>query len=411
MSEVTSSTEPNRHITDNSEFGVVHYGYLVLMLAFTVRFIAVLLTSLFGINPESEHDAVAFADTADAIAEGLLQGQFVLPDPSSVYHLWGMFLAPFWLLPGPSLFYARVGNAVLGAFAVYNVYIIARYYHSHRAGVLATVPMLFYPSFVAVHSTVLREAIVLVGITTAARLVIVHHKYRGRVLTYLMTMAVLAVAYIHRPDNAIIYGVTIGVGIAAYAIETEYLSKRDLLAVLAVSPVALYVLLPNIRSGVAFLARTRNLRASGRTMYLAETVPQTIPELLAFSWIGAAYFLYAPFPWMIETVPDLLVGIEGMISLGFTVAALWGVRTLYHRNAPATVALVAGFAVAVVLYGVGTVNYGTGMRHRQMFLWVVFLFGGIGIAEHVRFEWSLPTGADAGESTQHTGRDQSVADD
>lgn len=391
MSEATTSNEPYRQTAAKTGSEVLRYGYLVLLLAFAVRFIAVVLTSLFGINPESEHDAVVFAETANAIAAGLLQGQFVLPGPSSVHNLWGLFLAPYWLLPGPSLFYARVGNAVLGAFAIYNVYIIARSYHSHRAGVFATLPMIFYPSFVAVHSTVLREAIVLFGITTAVRLVMVPPQKRSRVFTHAVAIAFLAVAYIHRPDNAIIYGVGVVAGITAYAIEAGYLSKRHLLAPLAVSPFALYLIIPYIRSGVVYFARVRERRASGRTMYLADVVSQTISEFLAFSFIGAAYFLYAPFPWMIETPADLLVSFEGLASMAFTIASIWGIRSLIHRNAPATVGLLGGFAVAVVLYGVGTVNFGTGMRHRQMFLWVLFLFGGIGLAQQIRIKGPFET--------------------
>jgi ABC-type cobalamin transport system permease subunit len=64
---------------------------------------------------------------------------------------------------------------------------------------------------------------------------------------------------------------------------------------------------------------------------------------------------------------------------------VWGIRTLARKNKSATVALVVGLVLAIVFYGVGTVNYGTGMRHRQMFTWIIFLFGGIGIAEHVNF--------------------------
>jgi hypothetical protein len=205
--------------------------------------------------------------------------------------------------------------------------------------------------------------------------------------------------------------ITVGAGLLTYAVSAGYLARRTLLAGVAISPLTFVVSLPYMRSGIDFLARIREARASGRTVYLPNVIPETIPESLAFSWVGAAYFLYAPFPWMVETLPDLLVSIEGMISLGFTIASLWGVRSLYHRNAPATVALVVGFAVAVVLYGVGTVNYGTGMRHRQMFLWVVFLFGGIGIAEHFKFEWSLHVNSITSEPAENTSREEAVSDD
>jgi hypothetical protein len=95
---------------------------------------------------------------------------------------------------------------------------------------------------------------------------------------------------------------------------------------------------------------------------------------------------------MIETIPDLLISMEGVGSIAFTIAAIWGVRSLGQKNLSATVGLLVGLALAVVFYGVGTANYGTGMRHRQMFLWVIFLFGGIGISKHVQFMWPFRWG-------------------
>jgi 4-amino-4-deoxy-L-arabinose transferase-like glycosyltransferase len=356
----------------------------VFLTAFVVRTIATTLTTVFDINPETRADAVLFASIAETIASGFAHGRLLTPGPSTTYDLWGAFLAPYWLLPGPSIFYARIGNAVLGAFAVYNVYVIASHYHSRRAGVLASVPMMVYPSFVAIHSTVLREAVVLFGITTAARLVLTSES-SNRLQSYSLAVVCLTVALIHRPENAVIYAAAIGGGLLAYAVQAGYPERMIGVAGLVL---AIPVVRPFVRSGIDYLARIREMRASGRAVYLADVVPETIPELLAFSWVGAAYVLYTPFPWMVETLPDLLISIEGMTSIGFTVAALWGVRHLVQRNAPATVGLLVGFGVAVVLYGVGTANYGTGMRHRQMFLWIVFLFGGMGIAEHVRFEWS-----------------------
>ena len=378
----------------------------VFAIALAVRVVAAGVTTVTTLNPDSTADAVGFGKTADAIAQGLLEGdpylyadgsvglaQFLFPLASSdIYSVWGTFLAPFWLLPGPSGFYARLGNAFLGAFAIYNVYLIARYYHSHQAGVIAVLPMIFYPSFVAVHSTLLREAIVLFGITTAVRLLIFSRQRRSKWFSYTLAAGLLHIALLLRDDNLVIYVAAISAAIAVSLLKSGSVSKRTAGFGLALSPVAFLLSLPLIREGIEFLARTRTLRARGRAVYLPEVVPRTIVELVAFSWVGAAYFLYAPFPWMIETIPDLLVGTEGLVNIGFTIAAVWGVRSLDQKYQYAIVGLLVGLAVAIVLYGVGTVNYGTGMRHRQMFIWVIFLFGGIGISEHVRFVWPLHYG-------------------
>ncbi|OYR56873.1 hypothetical protein DJ83_18515 [Halorubrum ezzemoulense] len=112
---------------------------------------------------------------------------------------------------------------------------------------------------------------------------------------------------------------------------------------------------------------------------------------------------------MIETIPDFLVGTEGLVNIGFTIAAVWGVRSLVQKYQYAIVGLLVGLAIAIVLYGVGTVNYGTGMRHRQMFIWVIFLFGGIGISEHIRFVWPLHCEKNI-DKTSDTGSVQSGSD-
>jgi hypothetical protein len=106
-------------------------------------------------------------------------------------------------------------------------------------------------------------------------------------------------------------------------------------------------------------------------------------EVLAFSWIGAVYFLYSPFPWMIGSVLDIPVAVEGVISMIYTIAAILSIPYLSKRHLPGVGALIIALIVGVSFYGIGTVNVGTASRHRPMFLWVVFLFGGIGLAQHL----------------------------
>jgi len=396
---------------------------VIFVGAFFVRGIAAVVNTLTTLNPNSTADAVGFAKNAELIAQGIQQGSPYLYTPGSVdllqvlvpivsvdiYTLWGTFLAPFWLLPGPSGFYARLANAFLGVFAIYNVYLITRYYHSHHAGIIASLPMLFYPSVIAIQSTLLREALVLFGITTAARLLLLSSKRWSSPLTvYVLAAISLHVALLQRTDNLPIFVAAIVAALLIYAVQSGILSRRTIGSGLLFSSVVFLLSLPIIRDAIEYLAYIRDVRARGRAVYLPEVIPDTVFELIAFSWVGAVYFLYSPFPWMVETIPDLLISIEGLVNLSFTIAAGWGIRSLGQKNAPATVGLLVGLAVAVVLYGVGTANYGTGMRHRQMFLWVIFLFGGIGISEHVKFRWPFRWGSDASsESSTQTSNSKS----
>ena len=369
----------------------------VFGLGVFVRVLAAVVTTATTLNPESRADATRFEQAAETVAAGLAGGRLVAPGGSYIVDLWGAFLSPFWLVPGPSGLYARLALVTLGAVAAYNVYVIAHCFHSHRAGIAASLPLLFFPSVVAVQSTLLREAFVLFCITTACRLLLLH---RRRVAAYAAAGGLLYGAYVMRTENAVIYAAAIVTALLVAGLRRLELSRSSVAAAAGVSAVGVVVARPVIEPLLRQLAVLRLERANGRAVYLGDVAPQTLPELLAFSWIGAAYFLYAPLPWMVETGSDLLVGFEGLLTLGYTVAAIWGVRWLARRDAPAAAGLVAGLAVAVVLYGVGTANYGTGMRHRQMFTWVLFTLGAVGVAERVRLR--LPT-RDRHESGVETG--------
>lgn len=366
-------------------------------IGFAIRLAASVVTTLTTLNPSSQADAVEFGNHAQSIARGITAGdpyQYVsgsvnlyqllyFPAYVDTYNLWGTFLAPFWLLPGPSGLYARLGNVLLATFAFYNVYLVAQYYKSHQAGVIAVFPLLVYPSHIAVQSTLLRDTIVLFSITSVARILLLPSEGHSRWVYYATAGVLLHVALLLRGDNFVIYLIAITAGVATWAVRSGYVSRYVASVSAALSPLVFILALPTIRTGIDFLARTREVRARGRAAYMSEVVPHNIPELIAFSWIGAAYFLYAPFPWMIQTVADIIISLEGVVSFIFTVAAIWGVQSLSRKDLPVTVGLLAGLSVAVVFYGVGTGNYGTGMRLRQMFLWAIFLLGGIGISEKV----------------------------
>lgn len=361
----------------------------VFLLVFLVRIGAAVVSVYTGQNPYAQADIVGFVATAEEIGAGLRRGEYVIAHSSSTYQRWGTFLAPFWLLPGPSLLYASVANAFVGSLAIYNVYIIARYYHSHYAGVLTIVPLAMYPSYLMAHAVPIREAIVLFGITLVARVLLVPYN-QSRLWVVVAVVLGLTVATLHRPSNLPLYVTGIGVGFLVYLYQRNRLGKHHLYPGAGIAILTTFLLRDRIRETIEYLAWLREVRARGRTAYLVEIFPTTLPELIAFSWIGAGYFLFSPFPWMVETVSDFLVSLEGLIALVAVFATPLGIRYVARQNPAGTIGLLVGFLLAVVLYGYGTANVGTAVRHRQMFLWVIFLFAAIGIANSIRVEYTHP---------------------
>jgi hypothetical protein len=316
------------------------------------------------------------------------------PDFSSTVNTWGTALSAFWLLPGPSRIYARIGVAVLGAFAVYNVYIIVRTYSSQDAVLFAVAPLIFYPSFIFIHSAVLREAAILVGLTTATRFLVAPSPRLSSLANYSLTAFFLWFATVLRPDNIPVYAAVLAIAATLkYRRLVLRTSVRRLLPpVIAAGVVAgTIVARPRIREAIVRLADIRRARARGRTEYLGWVFPESIPDAIAFSWIGASYFLFTPFPWMVSEITGLVALFEALGNVVFAVAAVFGVRTLARRNLTIAASLASGVVLGVFFYGLGTGNVGTAIRHRQMVLWAIFILGGIGLAERFELQADLGT--------------------
>lgn len=356
---------------------------LVFILALATRWLGVGVTTLTRLNPYSLADANSFARAASEYAVVMAHGEVPVVRFSVIDDVWGVMLSPFWLLPGPSRVYARMGLGVLGALAAYNVYVIARHHHSRQAGLLAVAPLLFFPSLVLAHASVLRDVVVLFGITTAARLLLAPLNDLPRYARYSAAVGALGLATVLRTDNLPVYLLVVGVAVVLSVRQIRESFRSWPVTVGAGVAVGGFVIVPVAREVIEYLARIRGQRASGRTEYLGWVFPDTVVEAIAFSWIGVAYFLFSPFPWMASTPSDFVVGIEAMITLGFSIAAFSGARVMARQTVPGTVALVVGILVASVLYGLGTANVGTAVRHRQMITWALFVLGGIGLSNRV----------------------------
>jgi len=338
--------------------------------------LAAIPTSLLRLNPYSQADAVGFGSTAQFIA-----AELSLASPASrTYELWGVVLAPFWFLPGPSSVYAHLFVALLGSLAVYNIAVLGYDLHSQRAGAIAALPAAVYPSIVLTHSTLLREAGILFGITTAARVIVSPSSKLPRRWAAVIATAALLFSTIQRPENLVIYLFAIVSGAIAYGWKHK-LTKTTTGLLFASSPVFINYISTQI---VAQINRIRQFRGHGRAAYLESVLFNNLIEIIAFSWIGALYFLFTPFPWMVEEISDLPVAVESLGNVCFTIAALFGFRHLLQRRPSIAIGLGGGSLLGIVLYGLGTVNYGTGVRHRPMFLWVIFLLGAIGFCSRIR---------------------------
>ncbi len=373
----------------------------IFFIALAFRVGGVILTTLTDLNPDRDADANGFASTAARYASGEHTFSFFIENLGSTYPTWGFFLSPFWHLPGPSRIYARLGIALVGAFAIYNLYILVKYSVSKQAATFAVAPLMVLPSFVALHSVIHRDAAILAGLLYVIRLLIVPSRWSTGA-KYALVLLSIGLISLLRVENFPVYAIMGGTAAVLWGLRRRHYGAITVgAAILGVF--AYFVneigrrlnILDRNETVLDFLLfmRGARIRQSGRTQYLTDVVLETPLEVALYAPQGAFYFLFSPFPWLAESSTDYIMVIETTIMLVFALAGISGVVRLWQRRPQLAGALLVGLLSAALFYGIISTNVGTSVRQRQVFSWIVFVFGGIGISGryHLRIIWPWQT--------------------
>jgi ABC-type multidrug transport system fused ATPase/permease subunit len=345
------------------------------LLAFSFRLVA-LLPPLVAINPYNEGDATSFGAAAIAAANVIASGQVPpLGGGDIEYDLWGLFLSPFYLLPGPHWVYGHVTLAVMGALTVFFTAAIVRKWAPPWTAALAAFPLAVYPSVVFVQTSYIRDVGVLFGLTAGAWLVIASN--RPTLQRVVLGTFAFGFAAVLRFEVALLLIPPVAVGLVAW-LGTRYQrgAETGIVASVIGGGMVLGIVMLSGRIVERF-EHLRENRARGRTVYMADAIPQSGVELLQIAIVGVAYFYFAPFDP--ATVADYVAFAEGLLNVMFFLAAPFGMCHLVARYPTDGIPLVVGFVGGSLVLGAATVNAGTAVRHRQMFLWLLFAFGAVGV--------------------------------
>lgn len=106
--------------------------------------------------------------------------------------------------------------------------------------------------------------------------------------------------------------------------------------------------------------------ARGRTAYLEDLRANSATDLLWQTPVRLVYFLFAPFPWMLQTGSDAFGVLDSTL---FVILVVWAVR---NRKAvsgvPVRMLTLGVFGAMAVVFAIGVSNYGTALRHRNKML-------------------------------------------
>lgn len=184
-----------------------------------------------------------------------------------------------------------------------------------------------------------------------------------------------------------------------------YLSRRLLMIVVLALPVAAGAIfavyrmgggavngsqaLQVLRSGQAVVAvqqyREGGMETVARTTYGISLETTSTGATIKSLGLIMAYYMFAPFPWQISSPVDAYGAMESIfraLLLAASLATWWRLRDRPRRVASLLLVLYSG---QVAMWAVGTVNYGTALRHHLVTTWILLLLGGPMVYDRARY--------------------------
>jgi hypothetical protein len=107
----------------------------------------------------------------------------------------------------------------------------------------------------------------------------------------------------------------------------------------------------------------------------------SLGSLIKTTSLAYIYYLFAPFPWQVTNWFDVYAFVESLLRfvlIAFSIISLY--RAEGMKRCIWGLLLVIYFSMTF-LWAMGTVNYGTSIRHHLLANWIIVLLGGSGLIE------------------------------
>lgn len=272
----------------------------------------------------------------------------------------------------------RAINILAGVFTVYNGYHISCMLWTRKIALQNAFILAFFPLLAVYAQNPIREAFVIYFLTLGVMYYISYVKYRRM---HHMVLAVLGFAISTALHMAALMALLALVVYHIWLTITSLMEGRILMVISSMVAVlivggGLFVLnttgwgLSNIGGegaigefGVEELIEERGGdRRTGRASYL---VGMTASNPADFFWqtpVRAVFFLFTPFPWMLDSIWDLVGLFDALLYLLIFFGIFMSFP--YIRKDPAGMAILIMVIGMIIAFAWGVTNYGTGMRHR-----------------------------------------------
>ena len=99
------------------------------------------------------------------------------------------------------------------------------------------------------------------------------------------------------------------------------------------------------------------------------TIPNNNIEFIPKTFLRIIYFLYSPFPWDLKRIVHSFGFLDTLFIIYFTICALRNRKAIWENRE--TRFLLFVLITFIIIYGVGTSNFGTAIRHKSKFIFIL----------------------------------------
>lgn len=356
----------------------------VLLIGYMIR-VAVLLLDIYGRNvfvlPHSGIDSEAFHLQALDYAQALDSVSFSL---SGVY---SKLLGFFYYLFGPQRLLAQYMNTLLGmSTVVYLVRSMEALGVRQRRIKLVAICATFFPQAIVFSAILLREAAIALLVMASVYSFILWYQNR-RWVSAVNSVFLLGMGSLFHSGVIAVLPVYVFI-LAFYHHGSGKLqfNRRSLGVFIVICVLVSVFFLGNIYE--SFLAKfvrydsvehmlEQASKTRGGSGYLAGLRYNSLLDVLLYSPLKMAYFMFSPLPWNWRGPMDIITFlIDSSIYLTIVICFMRSWRNLAHDRWLAN-ALAVACLLTCFIYAYGTSNSGTAVRHRHKLFPAMLLMAGL----------------------------------
>lgn len=146
-----------------------------------------------------------------------------------------------------------------------------------------------------------------------------------------------------------------------------------------ISEKSIYTDIKNYKSIFEFLDYNRSVRAFGRLGFFQNADISSFGRAIAFMPLGLLYAVFAPFPWQLGSITQIIAAPETLLFYMLFPVTLKGVIFGYSKRFNQSLLLLSIIGSTLIFLGLIEGNSGTLFRHRFLAFNLLFIFTAIGL--------------------------------